>query len=239
MAHHPSIKILYEDRDLIVIDKPAGLLATHTRAKESDTAEERVNDYIRKGQARSRRHVWLVHRLDRDTSGVMMFAKTEEVAEHFRADWSALTEKTYIARVEGELAEESGVFESYLWEDPETMRVRSVKDPAQGKLSRTEWRRLSVKDGTTLVEIALKSGRKNQIRVHFSENGHPVVGDEKYGGHRASRLYLDSYRLRFRHPHDGQWIEVIHECPLLNKPQRAVRSGTPRRKDRKRKNRRK
>ena len=106
--------ILYEDRDVIVIDKPAGMLTTHTRAKESNTAEEWLNDYVRKGQAKSRKHVWLVHRLDRETSGIMMFAKSEEVAEAFRADWNQLTEKTYLARVEGEIAEEQGVFESYL-----------------------------------------------------------------------------------------------------------------------------
>ena len=210
--------ILYEDRDVVVIDKPAGMLTTHTRAKESNTAEEWLNDYVRKGQARSRLHVWLVHRLDRETSGVMMFAKTEEVAEAFRANWNELTEKTYLARVEGELAEDRGVFESYLLEDADGYKVRSVPAPSsvsrpkskalrQPKLARTEWKRLSVEDGTTLVEVSLKSGRKNQIRVHFSEAGHPVVGDEKYGGQKASRLYLHSARLRFKHPHTGKWLE--------------------------------
>ena len=210
--------ILHEDRDVIVIDKPAGMLTTHTRAKESNTAEEWLNDYVRKGQARSRLHVWLVHRLDRETSGVMMFAKTEEVAEAFRANWNELTEKTYLARVEGELAEDRGVFESYLLEDADGYKVRSVPAPSsvsrpkskalrQPKLARTEWKRLSVEDGTTLVEVTLKSGRKNQIRVHFSEAGHPVIGDEKYGGEKASRLYLHSTKLRFRHPHDGKWME--------------------------------
>ena len=212
--------ILHEDRDVIVIDKPAGMLTTHTRAKESNTAEEWLNDYIRKGQAKSRLHVWLVHRLDRETSGVMMFAKSEEVAEVFRANWNELTEKTYVARVEGEIAEERGVFESWLREDADGYKVRSVKGPSSisrsssgsrgtgaPKLARTEWRKLSVEDGTTLVEVTLKSGRKNQIRVHFSEAGHPIVGDVKYGGQRASRLYLHSSRLRFKHPHTGKWLE--------------------------------
>ena len=210
--------ILYEDRDVVVIDKPAGMLTTHTRAKETNTAEEWLNDYVRKGQAKSRLHVWLVHRLDRETSGVMMFAKSEEVAERFRANWNELTEKTYLARVEGELAEERGVFESWLQEDADGYRVRSVPKPSsvsrlpskvlrQPKLARTEWRKISVEDGTTLVEVTLKSGRKNQIRVHFSEAGHPVVGDVKYGGQKASRLYLHSACLRFRHPHTGKWLE--------------------------------
>ena len=212
--------ILHEDRDVIVIDKPAGMLTTHTRAKEPNTAEEWLNDYVRKGQSKSRLHVWLVHRLDRETSGVMMFAKSEEVAEAFRANWNELTEKTYVARVEGEIVEASGVFESWLKEDEDGYKVRSVKGPASGsrgsrgsrdarapKLARTEWKKLSVKDGTTLVEVVLKSGRKNQIRVHFSEAGHPIVGDVKYGGQKASRLYLHSAKLKFKHPHTGQWLE--------------------------------
>ena len=209
MKNHLPFPILHEDRDVIVIDKPAGMLTTHTRAKESNTAEEWLNDYVRKGQAKSRLHVWLVHRLDRETSGVMMFAKSEEVAETFRANWNELTEKTYVARVEGEIAEERGVFESWLREDEDGYKVRSVAGPGQdrrAKLARTEWRKISIEDGTTLVEVSLKSGRKNQIRVHFSEAGHPVVGDVKYGGQKASRLYLHSSRLRFRHPHTGGWM---------------------------------
>ena len=205
------------------------MLTTHTRAKETNTAEEWLNDYVRKGQMKSRKHVWLVHRLDRETSGVMMFAKTERVAEAFRANWNELTEKTYVARVEGVLEEEKGVFESWLREDDDGYKVRSVSAPSsvfrqkskglrQPKLARTEWRRLSTCDGTTLVEVSLKSGRKNQIRVHFSEAGHPVVGDVKYGGQKASRLYLDSLRLRFRHPHTGEWMAVDHLSPLTPNP---------------------
>jgi len=204
MKSRLPFEILHEDRDVIVIDKPAGLLTTHTRAKEADTAEEWLNDYVRKGQLRSRRQVYLVHRLDRDTSGVMMFAKTQEVADLFRANWNEFTEKTYRARVVGELAEAEGVFESYLREDEKTMKVYSVLDKRFGKFARTEWRKLSVEDGTTLVEVTLKSGRKNQIRVHFAEAGHPVVGDVKYGGPKASRLYLHSLRLGFTHPHTGE-----------------------------------
>ena len=206
----PPLPIIYEDREFVVIDKPAGLLATHTRlpgraARESQlTAENLLNDWVRKGQAKSRNRVWLVHRLDRETSGVMMFAKSEALAERIRDNWNGLTEKRYVARVEGELSEESGAFESYLRDDPRTMKVSSVSDPALGKLARTEWRRLSVSKGTTLVEVFLKSGRKNQIRVHFSEAGHPVVGDVKYGAKKADRLHLRATDLKFRHPVTGK-----------------------------------
>ena len=215
--------VLYEDSDVIVIDKPAGLLTTHTRAKELNTAEEWLNDYVRKGQRKSRKRVWLVHRLDRETSGVMMFAKDEETAEWFRSQWNEVTEKAYLARVEGVLAESSGVFESWLREDGDGYKVRSVTPPPQpskfskpAKFARTEWRKLSERDGTSLVEVTLKSGRKNQIRVHFSEAGHPVVGDVKYGGQKASRLYLDSCRLKFRQPRTGKWVDVARDSPLLD-----------------------
>lgn len=203
-------EILHEDRDLIVIDKPAGLLATHThlqgrQARENQlTAENLLNQYVRKGQVKSRKKVWLIHRLDRDTSGVMMFAKERAIADAFRERWGKLTEKTYLAEVEGELAEEKGFFESYLKEDSDGYKVRSVKPGANAKLSRTEWKRISVSRGRTLVEVKLKTGRKNQIRVHFSEAGHPVVGDVKYGARKAPRMKLHSLRLEYAHPVTGK-----------------------------------
>ena len=207
-------EVLHEDWDVIVIDKPAGLLATHTHlrgraAREAQpTAENFLNDYVRKGQAKSRKRVWLVHRLDRETSGVMMFAKDARVAEAFREKWGRLTEKTYLARVEGLLDDEKGVFESQLLEDSDGYRVRSVANGTKGaKFARTEWKRLSCERGTTLVEVKLKTGRKNQIRVHFSEAGHPVVGDVKYGGRKARRLFLHSLRLKFTHPFTGRTLE--------------------------------
>ena len=222
--HRLPFPILFEDDDVIVIAKPEGLLTTHTRlagrrARESQqTAENILNDYVRKGQLKSRKRVWLVHRLDRETSGVMMFAKSEQVADRFRSDWSNLTEKTYIARVQGVLADESGVFESFLREDGDGYRMRSVKgasEKTQGvKFARTEWRRLSAEKGTTLVEVKLKTGRKNQIRVHFSEAGHPVVGDVKYGGKKAGRLHLHASVLRFVHPRTGEWMTFADDVNM-------------------------
>ncbi len=209
--HRLPFPVLFEDDYLIVIAKPEGLLTTHTRLRGRDardgqfTAENVLNDYVRKGQLKSSKRVWLVHRLDRETSGVMMFAKSEQVAEYFRSNWGDLTEKTYLARVSGVMDADEGVFESLLAEDSDGYRVRSV--PRGGKPARTEWRKLSVKDGTTLVEVKLKTGRKNQIRVHFSEAGHPVVGDVKYGAEKSDRLYLHASSLRLRHPRTGEWMQ--------------------------------
>lgn len=198
-------EIVYEDNDLIVIDKPEGLLTTNTRlfgraAREAQpTAENYLNQYVRKGQARSSKRVYLVHRLDRETSGIMMFVKSERLADAIRDNWNELTEKTYIATVQGKLESDEGVFESMLKEDDDGYRVRSVK--TGGKLARTEWKKLSeTRTGNTVVEVALKSGRKNQIRVHFSEAGHPIIGDVKYGGKKSDKLYLRSVKLVFTHP---------------------------------------
>lgn len=205
-------ELVYEDNDLIVIDKPAGLLTTNTRlvgraAREAQpTAENFLNNYVRKGQARSSKCVYLVHRLDRETSGVMMFVKSERLANAIRDNWNQLTEKTYVATVEGKLEGDEGVFESLLKEDDDGYKVRSVK--AGGKSARTEWKKLNeTRTGNTVVEVKLKSGRKNQIRVHFSESGHPVIGDVKYGGKKADKLYLRSVKLVFTHPFTKKTLE--------------------------------
>lgn len=213
-------EILYEDKDVIVIDKPAGLLTTHTKlygraARESQsTAENYLNNYVRKGQIKSRNRVWLVHRLDRETSGVMIFAKREEVAEYFRSDWNNITEKTYLARVEGRLDADEGVFDTFLKEDDDGYKVRSVSENVKGsKRAITEWRLISSAKAVSLVEVKLKSGRKNQIRVHFSEADHPVVGDVKYGAKKASRLFLHSSSIAFIHPFTSKRMEFLSSKP--------------------------
>ncbi len=204
-----GIRILHEDPDVIVIEKPAGLLVQALRHGREPSVEAILTDYVRKGQWKSRRQVYLVHRLDRETSGVMMVAKTETVQDYFRSNWNGLTEKTYLARVEGTLPAESGVFESWLYED-EDLFVRSTPDKSNGKYARTDWRVVKGTDPsapkgtgpTTLVEATLKTGRKNQIRVQFADAGHPVIGDAKYGhGKRGQTLCLHAWKLKFVHPH--------------------------------------
>lgn len=205
-------EILYEDKDVIAIDKPSGLLTTHTlygtrREQQSQiTAENILSDYLRKGQQKSKLRAWLIHRLDKDTSGVMIFAKNEAVANYFRSDWSNLTEKTYHATVEGIIEEDEGVFESYMLEDPDGYKVRSVA--TGGKRAVTKWKVLSRLKDTTEVEAKLETGRKNQIRVHFSEAGHPVCGDRKYGSKKRVPLALRSVELSFILP-DGRKIKIV------------------------------
>ena len=203
-----GIRILHEDPDVIVIEKPAGLLVQALRHGREPSVEAILTDYVRKGQWKSRKQAYLVHRLDRETSGVMMVAKTEAVQEYFRSNWNELTEKTYLVRVEGTLPADHGVLESYLYEDADLF-VRSTPDKTKGKFARTERRVVGTDptvavgtDPTTLVEAVLKTGRKNQIRVQFADAGHPVVGDAKYGhGTRGQTLCLHAWKLKFVHPH--------------------------------------
>ncbi len=141
-----GIRILHEDPDVIVIEKPAGLLVQALRHGREPSVEAILTDYVRKGQWKSRKQVYLVHRLDRETSGVMMVAKTESVKDYFRSNWNELTEKTYLVRVEGTLPADHGVLESYLYED-EDLFVRSTPDETKGKYARTEWRAVDKKAG--------------------------------------------------------------------------------------------
>lgn len=124
-----GIEILFEDDDLIVIEKAAGLLTCATRRGEMNTVEELLSDYVRKGQWKSRKRVYLVHRLDRETSGVMMVAKNERTQEYFRSKWNEVTTKVYLARVAGEMETDSGAYESWLLEDADGYKVRSVPAP--------------------------------------------------------------------------------------------------------------
>lgn len=228
-----GIVILHEDDDVIVIEKAAGVLVQETRSGGEYTVEWALSDYVRKGQSKSRKRVYLVHRLDRETSGVMMVAKSPEVQDYFRSRWNEITEKTYLARVVGCLHAEKGVFESLLAEDADGYRVRSVKDPGKGKPARTEWTRVSESDGTTLVRVSLKTGRKNQIRVHFAESGHPVVGDAKYGGKAAISkrhrgMCLHAWRLSFMHPRTGKrlFFETAMPAFALDRATAADKTAT-------------
>lgn len=211
--HRPrGLEILYEDRDLFVVNKEAGVLTTETRRGEAFTAENVLNTYVRKGCARSSKQVFLVHRLDRETSGVLLFAKTEEAQQRMKDNWKA-TEKLYVAAVCGRLAERRGTFSSHLAENDDLF-VFSVDDPSRGRLSQTAYAVVKERPPLSFVKIRLITGRKNQIRVHFAEAGHPVAGDPKYGrgAHPCERLCLHAKSIAFDHPHDGR--RLFFDTPI-------------------------
>jgi len=199
-----GLKVIYEDRDIIVVEKPCGLLTMGTDRDKSRTVHTILNDYVRKGDPRSRNRIYIVHRLDRETSGILILAKSEAVKIFLQGHWQE-TDKCYLAVVHGSLAAKAGTISSYLAEN-NAFTVYSTPDPAVGKLSHTEYTVLKESKGLSLLEIRLLTGRKHQIRVHLSEMGHPVVGDRKYGkGDDAyGTLALHAKSISFTHPVSGK-----------------------------------
>ncbi|MFA6569128.1 MAG: RNA pseudouridine synthase, partial [Victivallales bacterium] len=177
--HRPrGLTILYEDLDVIVIDKSSGLLTVEANYEKQNTAHNILTTYIRRGSSSSTKQVFVVHRLDRETSGVLVFAKSFNAQQSLKQQWGTV-KKTYLAVVHGLLTEKSGTITSYLAEN-EDYEVSSVKDPEKGKLAITSYKVIRESKRLSLLEIDLLTGKKNQIRVHFFEKGHTVVNDDKY-----------------------------------------------------------
>jgi RluA family pseudouridine synthase len=212
--HQPKgLTILYEDQDIIVVNKINGLLTMGTEREKENTAYFHLTDYVRKGNPRSRNRIFIVHRLDRDTSGVLVFAKTEQVKRFLQDNWKEF-DKTYIAVIHGKLAEKEGIITTYLVENSAN-RMYSVNNPEKGKFSKTGYKVLKENARFSLLEINLFTGTKNQIRVHFSEKGHPVAGDKIYGESEKGikRLALHSKSLTIIHPFTKKTISFETEVP--------------------------
>ena len=212
--HQPKgLTLLYEDEAVIVVEKPSGLLTMGTDRDKSRTVHAILNDYVRKGNPRSPNRVYIVHRLDRETSGILILAKSESAKAFLQGDWQQ-TDKRYLTVVSGSLSPKSGTITSYLAENS-AFTVYSTPDPALGKLSHTEYMVLKETRGMSLLEIHLLSGRKHQIRVHLSEKGHPVLGDRKYGkgNDPCTSLALHARSLSFTHPVSGKRLSFATAIP--------------------------
>lgn len=213
--HQPKgLSILHEDRDIIVVNKSAGLLTVSTDREKEKTAYFHLTDYIKKGNARSKNRIFIVHRLDRDTSGVLVFAKSEKAKRYLQDEWKTF-EKTYLAVVHGILLKKEGIITSYLREN-NLHRMYSVKDAEKGKLSKTEYNVVKESNKFSLLKINLLTGRKNQIRVHLSEKGHPVAGDKIYGNNdkRINKLALHAASLTISHPFSKKKMTFEAKLPL-------------------------
>lgn len=210
-----GMRLLYEDNDILVVDKPAGLLTVSTEREKSRTALSLLTEYIRTGCGRCRKRLFVVHRLDRDTSGALIFAKSEEAKLRLQARWKQ-TEKKYFAVVHGACEKRSGIITSYLAED-KAYNVYSTSDSATGKLARTAYTVLKVTKKFSLLEVTLLTGRKNQIRVHLAGIGHPIVGDIKYGypDDGQPRMALHARSISFAHPFTGRRLTFESEVPLF------------------------
>lgn len=212
--HRPGgMNLIYEDRDILVVDKPSGLLTMGTERDKTRTAYCLATDYVRKGNPKARQRLFIVHRLDRDTSGLLLFAKSEAAQKSLQGRWDD-TQKRYLAIVHGHLASKKGTISTYLAEN-QAHNVYSTSDPRLGKLSHTAYTVLQEEKTFTLVEIDLLTGRKNQIRVHFAEIGHPLVGDRKYGMGQDGqpRLALHAKAIAFPHPFDGRPMAFAADVP--------------------------
>ncbi len=216
-----GIRILFEDADVVVIEKPAGLLSVPARYERDRNALSLMTNFFRKGDPRSKKELFAVNRLDRETSGILVFAKSFAMRERFHENWED-AEKIYLAVAAGRVEADSGTFESWLAED-ENYRVHSVPAPT-GNVARapgvpaprfaaTRYKVIRRASRWTSLEVSLLTGRKNQIRAHFSENGHPLLGDAMYGGVPAPRLALHARRFAFTHPRTRERVEVVSEPP--------------------------
>jgi RluA family pseudouridine synthase len=210
-----GIRILHEDRDILVIDKPPGLLTIATDREQSRTAYSYLTDYVRKGSTTSRKRIFIVHRLDRETSGILIFAKTPEAKLSLQGQWDT-TQKKYLAVVHGILKKSSDTITTYLAET-KAHGVYSTADSASGMLSHTAYRVLKQSKSCALLEVDLLTGRKHQIRVHLAGIGHPVVGDKRYGkGTKGQkRLALHARSICFKHPFSGKLLTFETQVPPL------------------------
>ncbi len=210
--HSKDLDIVYEDPYLLVIDKHPGLLSMSNNTRQL-TAQTVLNRYLEKGGGRNTSHI--VHRLDRDTSGLMVYAKDVQTQQTFVDGWQELvTDRRYIALVEGVFEKPQGCVRSWLTEDKRFITHSSPTDNG-GKYAVTHYNVLTSSNGYSLVECVLETGRKNQIRVHMAELGHPVVGDAKYGSKNdpMRRLGLHAYMLSFIHPVTGKRLRFETPVP--------------------------
>jgi len=208
-----GLTILYEDEDIIVIEKDAGLLSVAAPQQNELTAYRQLMAHVRKENPQNR--IFVVHRLDRDTSGVMMFSKSKNVQQILQNSWKDIVrERTYIALVEGEVKKRESTISSWLKES-KTLKMYSSPRPNDGQHAVTHYKVIQANRNYSLLEVNLETGRKNQIRVHMEDIGHPIVGDKKYGAKTRliGRLGLHARILSFEHPTTGELMRFESDIP--------------------------
>ncbi len=208
-----GVFLLHEDRDILVVEKPAGLLTIGTDRDKTRTLHHALMDYVRKGNDKCRHRVFIVHRLDREVSGLLVFAKSVEAKDTLQAQWAG-AEKAYQAIVHGKMPENSATLSSYLAENSSFV-VYTTDDPKRGKLAHTRYTVLKEAGAFSHLAIDLLTGRKHQIRVQLADAGHPIVGDGKYGhdGKVHRRLALHATSIAFNHPYSGARMTFTSKVP--------------------------
>ena len=206
------VKIVYEDQYLFVVEKKAGIIC-HSPNPEDETVQSILNQYLEKNHQRCHAHT--IHRLDRDTSGLLLFAKEKKIALKFEENWKeTVYDRRYVALVHGEMKSNEGTISSWLKDNAQFVTYSSKYNNG-GKFAVTHYKLIKVSDDYSLVELRLDTGRKNQIRVHLQDIGFPIVGDPKYGDgdDKIGRLGLHAYKLCFKHPVTGKDLKFETEFP--------------------------
>lgn len=199
-----KIDVIYEDDYFIGINKPSGLLSVSTD-NGGINAYSIVKNYVKK-------KLFVLHRLDKDTSGILLFCKDEKIKNLMQDKWNEVVLKRgYLAIVIGHLKNRNGIIKSYLYDD-KNYNVKSCNDPSKGKLAITNYYVIKSNKKYSILQIFLDTGRKNQIRVHMNDIGTSILGDNKYGSVKSDRLYLHSNILEFIHPVSGNKIEINCSC---------------------------
>ena len=216
-----GLKIIHLDDTVVVIDKPAGLLSMGSESEKEKTVHRLLNQHLKALTKSPLQQAFIVHRLDRETSGLIMFARNRSVQAVLQQDWKNVTKK-YLAVVEGVPANEQGTLRDNLLES-KSFKVHRVEQG--GELAVTHYRVLRSHKGKSLIELTLETGRKHQIRVQMAGLGHPIVGDSKYGANTdpARRLALHSCELKFRHPESG--AAMGFRSPLPDRLKALIRSA--------------
>lgn len=210
-----GLTIMHEDEDIIVINKDAGLLSIASLKEKELTAHNKLMKYV--GNKDRQNRVFVVHRLDKDTSGVMMFAKSEKIKRILQNDWKErVKERLYAALVEGKVLKEKGYISSWLKESSTHLMYSSPRKN-DGLQAITHYKTIQSNNAYSLMEISLETGRKNQIRVHMQDLGYPVVGDKKYGSTKNAigRLGLHAKALSFLHPTSGELLRFEADMPNI------------------------
>ncbi|MEG0254126.1 MAG: RluA family pseudouridine synthase [Vagococcus sp.] len=208
-----GLQIIHEDADVLVIEKDAGLLSVATDKGPEVTVYSQLMNYVRQTNPKNR--IFVVHRLDRDTSGVMLFAKNEKTKKILQENWKELVlERIYTAVVEGNVKENQKTITSWLTES-KTFKIHSCPFNNGGKKAITHYKKVRGNQTYSMLEVNLETGRKNQIRVHMEEIGHPIVGDKKYGAHSnpLKRLGLHATTLVFIHPTTKKRMKFTSKVP--------------------------
>ncbi len=213
MKRKKKLDIIYEDKEILVVNKPSGILTVSTPKEKEKTLFHEVSDYVKKSNPKAK--VFIIHRLDKDTSGIVMFAKNQNVKYTYQNVWDNLVLKRgYTAVVDGILEKKTGVIKSYL-KETKTLFVYSSNDKKNGKLAITNYTAEKESKRYSMLNIDIKTGRKNQIRVHMKDINHPILGDKKYGNKKspANRLMLHAGELVIINPKTKKKMTFISETP--------------------------